>query len=101
MAENTQTMYALKELAELLIKHQGIHEGFYELSIEFQMAVGGVGIAPSPEHVMPGAMLGVSRIGITKVPINTPLSVDASQINPQSSAGKSAPSTRRKAKLKA
>lgn len=98
MAENTQTMYALRELTELIIKHQGIHKGFYELSVEFQMAVGTVG--PSQELALPGAMLGVSRIGITQVPIQTALSVDALKVNPESSAAKSSPAPRRKTKQK-
>ncbi len=99
MAEITQTMYALKEMAELLIKHQELHEGFYELNIEFQMFVGSVG--PNQEAALPGAMMGVSRIGLTKVPMKTPHSVDAAEVNPQSSTDKQTTTSRRKPKSKA
>ncbi len=96
MAEITQTMFGLKELAGLLIKHQELHEGFYELNIEFQMAVGSVGL--NPEAALPGAMLGVSRIGLTKVPTKTPHCVDASEVNPQNLTTKSKAAPRKKSK---
>jgi hypothetical protein len=75
--------FSLREITEMLIKHQKLHEGFYDLSFEFQISVGGFGA--SPETVLPGAMFGISRIGLSKsdkVNIN---SVDASKVNPAKS----------------
>lgn len=74
--------FSLIELTEILVKHQKLHEGLYNLSLEFQLAVGAVG--PTPELICPGAMIGVSRIGLSKTEtekanIHT---VDAAKINP-------------------
>ena len=76
--------FSLRELTEILIKNQGLHEGFYNLSVELQIGVGTVG--PSPELICPGAMLGVTRIGLSKTEkgkenIHT---VNAAEINPAS-----------------
>jgi hypothetical protein len=74
--------FSLIELTEILVKHQNLHEGLFNLSLEFQLAVGAVG--PTPELICPGAMIGVSRIGLSqtekeKANIHT---VDAAKINP-------------------
>ncbi|MDO9043418.1 MAG: hypothetical protein Q7U64_13930 [Desulfocapsaceae bacterium] len=80
--QNQTADFSLIEITEILIKHQGLHEGLYNLSVQFQIAVGAIG--PSPELICPGAMLGVSRIGISKteeekVNIHT---VNAEKVNP-------------------
>jgi len=74
--------FSLVEMTKILIKAQGLHEGLYNLSFQFQLAVGAVG--PSPELICPGAMIGISRIGLSKteekkVNIHT---VNAAEINP-------------------
>lgn len=80
---NLITDFSLSELTEILIKDQGLHEGLYNLSVQLQIGVGTVG--PSPELICPGAMLGVSRIGLSKTEkgkenIHT---VNAAKINPK------------------
>lgn len=74
--------FSLVEMTEMLIKSQGLHEGLYNLTFQFQLAVGAVG--PAPELICPGAMMGVSRIGLSKTKeekanIHT---VNAAEINP-------------------
>jgi hypothetical protein len=74
--------FSLIEMTEILIKNQGLHEGLYNLSVQFQIAVGAVG--PSPESICPGAMMGISRIGLSrtkkeKANIHT---VNAAEVNP-------------------
>ena len=73
-------MLPLSGVAEILVKHQGLHEGLYDLSIQFQMAFGGVG--PHPDLIFPGAMLGVSGIGLTRIDKISAHTVDASKVNP-------------------
>lgn len=70
----------LRDLAVILIKHYGIHEGLYDLSVEFQIGIGAVG--PSPTALTPGAMIGVSRIGLIPSSIEGPTTVDAAVVNP-------------------
>ncbi|MGZ5055194.1 MAG: hypothetical protein ACXWAT_09665 [Methylobacter sp.] len=85
-AQNTDTRspisdpLSLKELGEVLIKHYGIHEGIYDLVLEFQIGVGQVG--PTPEVQFPGAMVSVSRIGLTQATTIGQTTVDASIVNP-------------------
>ncbi len=77
---NQVAEFSLRELTEIIIKQQKIHEGFYNLSFEFQIAVGAVG--PTPESICPGAMIGVSRIGIAKSDNKNIHTVDAAEVNP-------------------
>ncbi len=74
--------FSLVETTEILVKHQKLHEGLYNLTLEFQIAVGAVG--PTPELLCPGAMLGVSRIGLseTKKEKANHHTVDAAKVNP-------------------
>ena len=70
----------LKELAKLLVIHHGLHEGIYDLAIGFQIAVGAVG--PTKETQTPGAMIGVSNVGLVRTEIEGPNTVDAAKVNP-------------------
>lgn len=70
----------IKELTDVLIKHYGLHEGLYDLTVEFQIGVGSVG--PNKEQLLPGAMVGVSRVGLVAVKGAAPSVVDAAQVNP-------------------
>jgi len=71
----------MKELATVLVKHYGIHSGKYNLFLEFNVGIGTVG--PSPELATPGAMIGISKIGLTETLEDGPTSVDASVVNPK------------------
>jgi len=71
---------ALREVAELLVRHKDLHEGLYNLAFQFQIAIGAVG--PSPDVVVPGAMFGVSGLGLEKVDRMGPYTVDAAIVNP-------------------
>lgn len=73
--------YNLTELAALLVRDQGLHEGLYSLVVEFQVAVGSVG--PSPDMIMPGAMVGFSKIGLLPATKPGPNTVDAAEVNPK------------------
>jgi hypothetical protein len=80
--QNQITDFSLVQITEILIKQQGLHEGLYNLSVHFQIAVGAIG--PSPELLCPGAMVGVSRIGISKTEEGkaNAQTVNAAQVNP-------------------
>ena len=70
----------LKELATILIRHYGFHEGFYEVGIQFNIAVGSVG--PDAAQIAPGAVLTVGGIGLSRCPESSPLGVNAAVVNP-------------------
>lgn len=77
----------LKELAAVLVKHFKLNEGLYETSIGLQVAVGAVG--PTPETVVPGAMFGVTGVGLRKADVVGPHTVNASDINSKKKSIKS------------
>lgn len=79
-ATPTNPPIPLKELAEILIKHYGFHEGLYEVGVQFNIAVGAVG--PDPTQVAPGAVVTVAGIGLSRCPESSPLGVDAALVNP-------------------
>lgn len=70
----------LDELALLLIKHYELHEGLFNLSVQFQIGTGAIG--PDKENLLPGAMIGLSGIGLMKVPAIGPNTLDAAMVNP-------------------
>ena len=73
--------YAPKELAEALVKNQGIHKGFWGLYVEFKLI--GANTGPKPDEIYPTAMIPITKIGIKQTEIETPLSVDAAKVNPR------------------
>lgn len=74
------TPVSTSELTSILIKHYGLHEGRYDLLIEYQIGVGPVG--PDPTKLVPGVMFGIGRIGLLAANGEGPTSVDASVVNP-------------------
>jgi len=71
---------ALKDLSILLVKHYGLHEGTFDLMLEYQIGTGAIG--PDQDNLIPGAMIGVSRIGLVPTAKVGPTTVDASVVNP-------------------
>lgn len=71
---------SMRDLASVLVKHYGIHEGRFDLLVEFQIGMGAVG--PDPSALTPGAMIGVSRIGLAPSRSDGPTTVDAAVANP-------------------
>ena len=75
---------SLRELAVLLVKDAGLHEGLFDVSFEIQTVIGSFGL--SPAESLPGALIGVKSVGILSAPRPTPNTVDASEVNPRSKA---------------
>lgn len=78
--------HELREITEILVKHHGLREGLYDLMLEFQIGIGPAG--PDPSSVVPSAMVGVKRIGLTKTTNPGASTVNAAEINPQPVAKK-------------
>ncbi len=73
-------MLPLRSLAEILVKHHDLHEGKYDLAVEFQIGVGPVG--PDQANMLPGAIVAVSKIGLVPTTLDGAGVVDAGQVNP-------------------
>jgi hypothetical protein len=83
MAEATQYSFGLLEVAETLIKKQGIHEGKWVIAVEFSLNVGLMGAAPT--DLKPGVMILANSVQLLKAQEGSPanLTIDASVINPE------------------
>ena len=69
-----------QDLAAVLVRHYGLREGKFDLMIEYQIGAGAVG--PDKDHVLPGLMIGVAKIGLVPASKDSPLTVDAAAVNP-------------------
>jgi hypothetical protein len=83
MPEATQYMFNHKELVEMMIKKQGIHDGIWSLSMRFGMQATNFGLNPDGADILPTAIIPVMEIGINRVDKINNISVDAAQVNPQ------------------
>lgn len=80
MAEAKLINYSFKELAALMVKDQGIHEGFWGIYARFGINAANAG--PSETDVRPTALVPILELGLQKVEELNNLSVDAAVENP-------------------
>lgn len=71
---------SLRDVAILLVKHYGLHEGRYDLSVEIQIGIGAIG--PDLANLSPGATVAITRIGLAPTQSLGSASVDAGEVNP-------------------
>ena len=90
-----KTPLSLNELTEVLIKYYGLHEGCYDLLVEFQIGSGAVG--PDPDVRIPGLRFGVSKVGLVKSKkAGGSTTVDAALVNPIEKPSTEKPSKKKK-----
>jgi hypothetical protein len=80
MPETTQFAYKHKELVEILVKAQGLHEGIWGLFVRFGLGASNVG--PSEDQLQPAAVIPILEIGLQRFEKETNISVDAAKVNP-------------------
>jgi hypothetical protein len=82
MAEPTQYTFALKEVAECLIRAQGIKDGVWLLSFELGFGAGVFG--QTEAQARPGALVQIDSVQLVKPKPNEPIppwAVDASNLS--------------------
>ena len=88
MAETKQVVFSHQEIATILVKEQGIHEGFWGIYFELGLAGGAVPAPPptvaSGAMVVPAAMVLIKNVGIIRFDQPNAMTVDASKVNPAS-----------------
>jgi hypothetical protein len=94
MAEVTNYLFDYKEVAEALIKKQGIHEGLWHIAIEFGFGAQNI---RTPTGFAPAAIIPVQKIGLTRTDVVSNLTVDAAEVNPASATPKTKAESGRKA----
>ena len=88
MPEKSQFIYSFKELAELLVKDQGIHDGYWGLFVRFGIAAANAG--PSGAELKPTAIVPIVELGLQRFEELNNLSVDSAEVNPKKSSAKAA-----------
>lgn len=84
MAEATQFSFSFLEVAEELIKKQGIRDGKWVIAVEYTINIGLM--AAIPPDAKPGVMVLANTIQLVKAQEGSPpnLTVDAAIVNPKS-----------------
>jgi len=80
MGESTMYVFTYKELAEVLVKKQDIHDGLWGVYVKFTLGAANI---PDPNGMLiPAAISGIQEIGIQRFDQANNLTVDAAQVNP-------------------
>ena len=85
MAEPKNYIFEFKEVAEALVKQQGLHEGIWGLYLEFGLQGANINLPPAgqdTENIIPAAIVPVMKIGLQRFDKLNQLSVDAAKVNP-------------------
>lgn len=88
MAEATLIKYSFKELAELMVKDQNKHEGYWGVYVRF--GIGAANTGPSDTDLRPSAIVPILEIGLQRFDELNNLSVDAAKVNPKRLVNKQA-----------
>lgn len=83
--------YELRDLAEILVVHADIHEGYWGPAFEFSSG-GGLLPLPDGKGLIPSAIMGIKRVGLQEFPTPNNFTVDASLVNPNPSKQTKKPS---------
>jgi hypothetical protein len=92
MAEASTYSFDLKEVTSALLKQQGIHEGLWQVTFEFNFGVALVGA--TQQEVRPSAFMQINKLQLVRQAESSahqPLVVNASEVNPASLANKAEP----------
>ena len=83
MAEPTQYIFSHKELVEILIRDQKLHEGIWTAT--FQLGMGNMQV-PSPAgggDTLPAVIVTIMGVGLQKADKEGPSALDAAKVNPK------------------
>jgi hypothetical protein len=93
MPEIQTVSFDLRELAEILVKRQDLHEGLWGIYVEFGFGATNIGatpIGPTPNssnpaeaNILPASITMIRKIGIQRFPEPNNLTVDAAVVNPK------------------
>jgi hypothetical protein len=83
MPEIENVTFTHKEIAEMLVRKQNLHEGLWGIFIEFGLSGANIGESPESDLILPAAVIPVLKIGIQRFKTPNNLTVDAAVINPE------------------
>lgn len=91
MAEPDRYVFSHSEVVEALIKQQGLHEGIWQLYVEF--GIGAVNTGQDESTLNPTAVVPVLKLGLTKASHKSNLTADAAEVNPPHKGGRTKKTT--------
>ena len=80
MADAQQYVFTHKQLATILVKEQGIHEGLWIVQCTFGLA--GSNVGPNADELTPAAIVPILNIILGRAPEPNALTVNAAEVNP-------------------
>jgi hypothetical protein len=80
MADAQQYVFTHKQLATILVKVQGLHEGLWIVQYSFGLA--GANVGPNANELNPAAVVPILNISLGRAPEANALTVDAAEVNP-------------------
>lgn len=106
MSDPRRELISFKELAELLIRERGIHEGTWGIYARFGIVALNAVVEPpgepQPAKLTPSALVPLLELGIQQYPQPNEFTIDAAEVNPAPKAAKEGASKKRvKGKTKA
>ncbi|HXI92188.1 MAG TPA: hypothetical protein VNO24_19405 [Blastocatellia bacterium] len=97
MAETQEKhLFSFQELAEALVKKQGLHEGLWAVYVEFGIGAANFNTKEDRKEYVPAAIVPVKSVGLLRSPEENNLTVDASKVNPKTTAKAKASKSKRK-----
>lgn len=89
MAETQEKhLFSFQELAEALVKKQGLHEGLWAVYIEFGIGAANINTKEGGKEYVPAAIVPVKSIGLLRSSEENNITVDASRVNPKMAIAK-------------
>lgn len=76
-------LFEPKEIVEMLIKKQGLHEGIWGLLVQFKFGAANTGA--SENEIYPTSFAAITTIGLQPFPGESNIALDAAKVNPPSS----------------
>jgi len=85
MAETPHTQdIEIREVIEALIKNRDLHEGVWQLVVNFGLA--GTNAGPNDMELRPAALVGIMKMGLMKAEKESGVALDAAKVNPSVTA---------------
>jgi len=86
MPEVNLIAFSYKEVAEALLRKEGIHEGLWGIYIEFGISALNIKTQEGGD-LTPAAIVPIQKIGLQRFPEASNLTVDAAEVNPAPKGG--------------
>lgn len=101
MAETQEKhLFSYQEVAEALVKKQGLHEGLWSVYFEFGIGAANFNTKEGGKELVPAAIVPLQSMGLLRATEENNLTVDAAVVNPKAESATATKKTKLKSKRK-